>query len=181
MTKNAESLILLYTGEGKGKTSAAMGQMIRALGHEGRCAVAQFIKSDPLKLDCGEYRIAQSLGVTWAQYGAGFSWEGENDLLNAELAKKGWQQVRQWIESGAFNMIVLDEFTYTLSLGYLDCEEVCSYLSSHKNHKGFPHLVITGRDAPKALIAVSDMVSDIQQVKHHLQSSHRASESMIEY
>ena len=181
MANNTPSLILLYTGNGKGKTSAAMGQMFRALGHNARCAVAQFIKQDPEKLGCGEYRIAQSLGVAWAQFGAGFTWEGENDRINAELAKEGWLQVKQWIMDGVFDLIVLDEFTYTLNLGYLDCEEICTWLSEHKSKKGFPHLVITGRNAPQSLIMLSDMVSDLQEIKHHLSSVGRDAEPMIEY
>ncbi len=175
------SLILVYTGDGKGKSCAAMGQVTRALGHGARCLVVQFIKQDPQKLDSGEYRSLVKLGVTWKQFGAGFTWEGENDKLNAQLAKQGWEQVKRWISSASYDLIVLDEFTYTLTLGYLDVEEICTWLSDHKAKEGFPHLVITGRDAPSRLIAIADMVSELGCIKHHLAKDGRKAQAMIEY
>ena len=120
-------------------------------------------------------------GVPWAQFGVGFSWEGENNAINAQLAKKGWQQVKRWISSGSFDLIVLDEFTYTLSLGYLDSNEVCAWLDDHRRNDGFPHLVITGRNAPDPLIELSDMVSEINEVKHHLSAAGQEALPMIEY
>lgn len=181
MQGTGNPLILLYTGDGKGKTTAAMGQLMRALGHGARCAVVQFIKDDPVKLGIGEYRTAKTLGVTWKNFGCGFTWEGDNDKVNAELAQKGWEQVKRWISTGSFEMIVLDEFTYTLSLGYLETEQVCLWIEDHRGKKDFPHLVITGRDAPPRLLEIADMVSDIGEIKHHLTKSGRKSEAMIEF
>ncbi len=173
--------ILVYTGEGKGKTTASMGQLMRALGHGGTCAVAQFIKGDPQSLDSGEYRTALKLGVVWKNFGSGFTWVGDNAKTNAELALKGWEQVKRWISTSAFDLIVLDEFTYTLSLGYLDAEEVCHWLEDHKVGKGFPHLVITGRDAPPCLVSIADMVSEVHMVKHHMYSEGSQAAPMVEY
>ncbi|MGE4583780.1 MAG: cob(I)yrinic acid a,c-diamide adenosyltransferase [Sphaerochaeta sp.] len=181
MKAQTQALILVYTGNGKGKSCAAMGQLVRAVGHQGRCAVAQFIKQDPEVLDSGEYKTVKQLGVVWKQFGAGFTWVGENDRLNAELAKKGWEQVKRWISTSSFDLIVLDEFTYTLSLGYLDTQEICSWLVDHRNKEGFPHLVITGRDAPKLLLEVADMVSEIQEVKHHMRKGGMSAVPMIEF
>jgi len=173
--------ILVYTGEGKGKTTASMGQVMRALGHGGKCAVAQFIKADPQSLDSGEYRTAMQLGVVWKSFGSGFTWVGDNAKTNASLAVKGWEQVKRWISTSSFDLIVLDEFTYTLSLGYLDTEEVCRWLADHKQKKGFPHLVITGRDAPASLVLIADMVSDVHMVKHHMLSEGAKPASMVEF
>lgn len=173
--------ILVYTGEGKGKTTAAMGQLMRALGHGGKCAVAQFIKADPQSLNSGEYRTAQRLGVVWKSFGSGFTWVGDNAKANATLAAKGWEQVKRWISTSAFDLIVLDEFTYTLSLGFLDVEEVCHWLADHKAEKGFPHLVITGRDAPPSLISIADMVSEVHTVKHHLHAEGAQAAPMVEF
>jgi cob(I)alamin adenosyltransferase len=100
-------------------------------------------QQDPEILNSGEYKSALQLGVTWKQFGAGFTWEGENDKLNAELAKRGWEQVKRWISASAFDLIVLDEFTYTLALGYLDTEEVCTWIADHRSKEGFPHLVVS--------------------------------------
>jgi len=173
--------ILVYTGDGKGKTTASTGQVMRALGHGGKCAVAQFIKGDPQSLDIGEYRTAMQLGVVWKSFGSGFTWVGDNARTNAELAIKGWEQVKRWISTSSFDLIVLDEFTYPLSLGYLDTEDVCLWLADHKQKKGFPHLVITGRDAPLCLVSIADMVSEVHMVKHHLLSEDAQAAPMVEY
>ena len=173
--------ILVYTGDGKGKTTASMGQMMRALGHGGKCAVAQFIKDNPETLDSGEYRTALQLGVVWKSFGSGFTWVGDNAKTNAELAIKGWEQVKRWISTSSFDLIVLDEFTYTLNLGYLNTDEVCLWLADHKQKKGFPHLVITGRDAPPSLVSIADMVSEVQMVKHHMLSEGAEATSMVEF
>jgi cob(I)alamin adenosyltransferase len=173
--------ILVYTGDGKGKTTASMGQVMRALGHGGKCAVAQFIKGDPESLDSGEYRTATQLGVVWKSFGSGFTWVGDNAKTNATLAIKGWEQVKRWISTSSFDLIVLDEFTYALTLGYLDTKEVCLWLADHKQKEGFPHLVITGRDAPPALVSIADMVSEVHLVKHHMLSEGAQASSMVEF
>ncbi len=175
------ALILIYTGDGKGKTSAGIGQIIRALGHGARCKVAQFIKQSPEVLDSGEVRILRRLGVEFTSWGAGFSWIEGNDAKNKALAQQGWQRVKDWIEEQSCDMILLDEFTYTLKFGYLDLDSVLDYLGQRHHQEGFPHLVITGRDAPHSLIEEADMVSSIDQIKHHLYDSERTFEPMIEF
>jgi cob(I)alamin adenosyltransferase len=174
-------LILIYTGDGKGKSTAGIGQLIRALGHGQRCAVIQFIKQGPDILKSGEFQILSRLGVEWKNYGAGFSWIGDNDKENRELAQRGWEHLKQWLESGVYDLILADEFTYLLSLGYLDEQEICTYLRDQKGQKKFPHLVITGRNAPKILIEVADMVSSIAQIKHHLYDQGVGAQPMIEF
>ena len=175
------SRLIVYTGSGKGKTSAAMGQVMRAFGHGAKCAVVQFIKGDPAVLDSGEYKTALQLGITWKHFGSGFTWVGDNAATNAQLAKKGWEQVKRWISTTAFDLIVLDEFTYALAYGYLDTEQVCTWIEDHKGKEGFPHLVITGREAPASLIGIADVVSDIQEVKHHLSKEGAKAAPMIEF
>lgn len=175
------ALILIYTGDGKGKSSAGIGQVVRALGHGARCKVGQFIKLDPERLDSGEYQILRRLGVEWKNWGAGFSWIGDNDAKNRELAIEGWETVKGWIEERSCDLILLDEFTYTLTLGYLSTESVVGYLESHRREEGFPHLVITGRNAPESLVEMADMVSSIEMVKHHLYDSKQKAQPMIEF
>ncbi|MCK9547527.1 MAG: cob(I)yrinic acid a,c-diamide adenosyltransferase [Sphaerochaeta sp.] len=175
------ALILIYTGDGKGKSSAGFGQLVRSLGHGARCKVGQFIKEAPEVLASGEYRVLRRLGVEWRNWGAGFTWVGDNDAKNRVLAQEGWETIKEWIEGRACDLILLDEFTYTLSLGYLDTEEVVRYLEARRQVDGFPHLVITGRNAPPALVAIADMVSSIEQVKHHLYDSGQKAQPMIEF
>ncbi len=173
--------IIVYTGDGKGKTTASMGQLMRALGHGATCAVVQFIKDDPQSLDSGEYRTAEKLGVVWKNFGSGFTWVGDNAKTNEALVIKGWEQVKRWISTSAFDLIVLDEFTYALTLGYLDTETVCHWLADHKAEKGFPHLVITGRDAPQSLVSIADIVSEVHMVKHHMYSEGSQAAPMVEF
>ncbi len=175
------ALILIYTGDGKGKSSAGIGQLVRALGHGARCKVGQFIKEAPEALHCGEYETLKRLGVEWRSWGAGFTWIAGNDEKNRVLAKEGWRTVKSWIEERSCDLILLDEFTYPLTLGYLDVGEVVGYLKERRGDDGFPHLVITGRNAPEALIAIADMVSSIEQVKHHLYDSGQKAQPMIEF
>ena len=181
MKGTGKPILIVYTGSGKGKTCAAMGQVMRAFGHGAKCAVAQFIKGDPLKLDSGEYKTALQLGITWKHFGSGFTWIGDNAETNAQLASKGWEQVKRWISTGAFDLIVLDEFTYTLAYGYLDTEQICTWIEDHKGKEGFPHLVITGRQAPVSLIAIADVVSEVQEIKHHMAKEGVNAAPMIEF
>lgn len=173
--------IIIYTGDGKGKTSAAMGQMLRAIGHGGKCAVAQFVKGDPAKLDCGEWKAACRLGVLWKDFGSGFTWEGDNKETNKMLCLQGWEQAKRWISSGDFDMLVLDEFTYAFTLGYLDVGNVAQWLDDHHGKKGFPSLVISGRECPQELVAIADIVSEIKEIKHSFSKNGRKPLPMIEF
>ena len=173
--------IIIYTGEGKGKTTAAMGQVARALGHGGRCAVAQFVKDDPAKLDCGEWKTLTALGVLWKHFGCGYTWEGDHAEQNRALCIAGWEQVKRWISSQDIDLLVMDEFTYALTLGYLDAGKIATWLDDHHGKKGFPHLVITGRDCPKELVEIADIVSEIRQVKHSSLQKGRSAMPMVEF
>ncbi|MFA6844814.1 MAG: cob(I)yrinic acid a,c-diamide adenosyltransferase [Sphaerochaetaceae bacterium] len=173
--------IIIYTGDGKGKTCAAMGQMLRALGQGGKCAVAQFIKDEGILSDSGEWKASQSLGVTWKNFGCGFTWVEGNNEKNRVLSIQGWEQVKRWISTGCFDMIILDEFTYACALGYLDVARLSLWLEDHKGKKSFPNLVITGRDAPSELIKIADIVSEIKQIKHPLAEKGRKPLPMIEF
>lgn len=173
--------IIIYTGDGKGKTTAAMGQVVRALGHGGRCAVAQFIKADPARLDCGEWRTLAPLGVLWKNFGSGFTWEADNAERNRALCVEGWEQAKRWISSQDIDLLVMDEFTYALTMGYLDVRKIATWLDDHHGKKGFPHLVVTGRDCPQELVAIADIVSEIRMVKHSSVEKGRKAMAMVEF
>ncbi|MDD3996614.1 MAG: cob(I)yrinic acid a,c-diamide adenosyltransferase [Sphaerochaetaceae bacterium] len=172
-------LLMVYTGNGKGKTSAALGLLLRCWGHGGHCAVAQFIKSSDLVT--GERLAAQKLGVIWEQYGAGFTWNSANESENRRQVLLGWEQVKQWILSNQFDLIILDEFTYPLSLGYLDVQDTVAWLRGQLDNHTVSHIVITGRDAPDILMNSADLVSDVVEVKHHWKSSKIGAQQMVEY
>ena len=162
-------MLFVITGNGKGKTTSALGMVCRARGQGLRCAVIQFLKSNPKAL--GEYRTFSDLGVDWEAWGQGFLWDQKDLAPTTELCHKGWDSFRTKASSCNFDLIVLDEFTYVLSFGLLDKNEVLNFLKSKIREDGFPHVVITGRNAAPELIEIADTVSEINEIKHHFRSN----------
>lgn len=162
-------MLFVITGNGKGKTTGSLGMVSRALGQGLRCAVIQFLKSNPAAL--GEYRTFTGLGVDWEAWGKGFLWDQETLEPTKEKCRDGWESFTTKACSGTYGLIVLDEFTYVLSFGLLDKARVLDFLSSHIHSEGFPHVVITGRNAPQELVEMADTVSEITEIKHHFRSN----------
>lgn len=162
--KKAEprGLVIVNTGDGKGKTTAAMGVILRAWGRGLRICVIQFIK--PPSVATGEYKAARKLGIEWHHCGDGFVWESKDPRETVDVARAGWQLAQAKIVSGDYDLVVLDEFTYPLTYGWLDAGEVMAWLSAHKPPQ--MHLIITGRDAPQSVIDCADLVTEMKLVKH---------------
>ncbi len=158
-------MLFVITGNGKGKTTSSLGMVARAMGQGLKCSVLQFLKANPKAL--GEYRTFSSLGVEWESWGQGFLWDQKDMAPTAELCLKGWESFRAKAESGDYGLIVLDEFTYVLAYNLIDSRMVIGYLSDHVGKEGFPHVVITGRGAPKDLVDIADTVSEVNEIKHH--------------
>lgn len=157
-----KGLIIVNTGDGKGKTTAALGTLIRAWGRDMKPCMIQFIKSEAA--DYGEVRVARKLGIEWYRTGDGCTWNSKDLAQSAALARSAWTLAQQKITSGDYDLIILDEFTYLLKFGWLDTEEVVAWLRDHK--PPLLHLIITGRSAPEALIDLADLVTEMQKVKH---------------
>jgi cob(I)alamin adenosyltransferase len=155
-------LIILYTGKGKGKTTAALGLVLRAWGHGLRCCVIQFIKSERGRW--GETLAAQRLGIAWHTLGLGFTWQSENLDVDRARAQEAWALAQAEIQSCAHDLVVLDEFTYPLRFGWLDPANVVAWLRSHR--PADLHLVITGRDAVDELVDLADLVTEMRAIKH---------------
>ena len=155
-------LVIVNTGEGKGKTTAALGMLLRAWGRGLRVCVVQFIKAETGRW--GETRAAQKLGIDWFATGDGFTWTSKDLDESAARAAAGWEMAKEKIAGDEYDLIVLDEFTYALHYGWLDTGEVLDWLRSHKPPR--LHLVITGRSAPAALIDYADLVTEMNVVKH---------------
>lgn len=164
-----KGLVIVNTGNGKGKTTAALGLMLRARGRGFRVVMFQFIKSR--KHLYGEHLMAERLGVEIIPLGDGFTWESDNIEFDKALAAEGWRECRQRIESGDYDMVILDELTYLTNYGWLSLDEVLDVL---KGRDPQMHIVITGRDAPRELIEFADLVSEIKEVKHPLKRGIRA-------
>ncbi len=158
---HAPSLVIVNTGDGKGKTTAALGTMLRALARGWRVCVIQFMKSDRWKT--GEEKVARSLGVEWWTLGEGFTWEAD-DLKRMQMtAVAAWDEARQRIAAGAYDLVVLDELTYPLAYGWIDVRDAVAAIARRPQHV---NVIVTGRDAPSELIDVADTVTDMRNVKH---------------
>ncbi len=167
--KNRTGLVQVYTGPGKGKTTSALGMLLRAWGQNMRVAMLQFVKS-PDSI-CGEHRALQRLGVEMVTMGSGFMWVGANAEKNRVLSIELWNMVKGKISSGNYDMLILDEFTYPLKYNWIQIKEVLEVL---KNRSPELHVIITGRDAPQELIDFADTAIEIRQIKHHLDKGIRA-------
>ncbi len=158
------SLVLVFTGDGKGKTTAALGVLLRAWGRGLRVVMLSFIKA--ADGDYGEQRAAQKLGIEICAVGRGFTWLSDDIEKDRAMALDGWRQAREKIASGSYDVVALDELTYPIALGWLSVDEVVDVL--RRRPEGV-HVVITGRKAPERLIAFADLVTEMQQVKHPFQ------------
>ncbi len=167
--RSAPSLVVVNTGNGKGKSSAAFGVMIRALARDWRVAVLQFIKSGDWAV--GEEKIGRQLGVDWWALGEGFTWDTGDPEHDREVARRGWQQAKSVIEAGEHQLVILDEITYLLTWGWLDEAEVYETIRSRPSHV---NIVATGRDAPEGLVELADTVTEMRQVKHAYDAGIRA-------
>lgn len=157
-----KGLVIVYTGDGKGKTTAALGLILRAWGRGFRCCVIQFIKAEGGKW--GEVQAAEKLGLEWHKMGDGFTWNTDDLETTIERAREGWSLAQQKILSGEYDLILMDEFTYPLHFGWLCVSEVIDWLK--ENRPPGLHLVITGRNAHSTLVEYADLVTEMLLVKH---------------
>ncbi len=155
-------VLVVHTGTGKGKSSAAFGLVARALGHGMKVAVIQFVKSRSDTGEEGFYRRFPNQ-VRWHVMGEGFTWETQNDARDAAAARAAWEQALQYLADPGVHMVVLDEITYAFKYGWLALENALAAFASRPAHQ---HVVITGRAAPKPLLEAADTVSDVHMVKH---------------
>ena len=159
--RRAPSVVIVNTGDGKGKSSAAFGVMIRALARDWPVAVVQFIKSG--KWHVGEEEIGRRLGVDWHNVGDGFTWDSNDLEHDKALARQGWQTAAALIAAGEHRLVVLDEITYLCTWGWIDTEAVATAIRDRPTHV---NIVLTGRDAPQELIDVADTVTEMRKIKH---------------
>ncbi len=165
-----KGLVIVNTGNGKGKSTAAFGMLLRAWGRGLRVCVIQFIKSETGKW--GEVKAAQKLGIDWFTTGDGFTWLSKDMDETTARAIHGWELAKEKIASGGYDVIVLDEFTYAMHYAWLNTVQVIDWLKANKPEK--LHLVITGRNAPAELIEYADLVTEMLEVKHPYQNGIKA-------
>jgi len=167
--RSATSLVLVNTGNGKGKSSSAFGMMLRALAVDWPVAVVQFVKSGDWKV--GEEKMGRQLGVDWHAFGDGFTWDSE-DLTNDKAhANEGWSAAKRIIEAGEHRLVILDELTYLCTWGWIDQDDVVATIAGRPDPV---NIIVTGRDAPTELVEIADTVTDMTEVKHAYQQGIRA-------
>ena len=166
-------VLLVLTGNGKGKSSSAFGMVARALGHGMNVGVAQFIKG---RSDTGEEGFfRRHPGVHWHVLGEGFTWETQNLARDTETAQRGWAVARELLRDPGLGLVVLDELTYPLKYGWLNIETVLADVAARPRMQ---HVVITGRAAPAALIAAADTVTELRDIKHAFRAGVRAQQGV---
>lgn len=154
-------VLLVNTGTGKGKSSAAFGVMARALGNGMHAAVVQFVKN---RTDTGEIAFFRNCPqVSWHVMGEGFTWETQDRARDAAAAQSAWAQARAYLNDARIDLLILDELTYAFKYGWLDLDTVLADLAARPPMQ---HVIITGRAAPQALIDAADTVTDMAMVKH---------------
>ncbi len=158
---NRKGLVIVNTGDGKGKTTAALGVLFRAWGRGMNAEVFQFIKHTGSRF--GESRAADKLDIPWSAMGDGFTWLSKDIDASADMAGAQWGEASKAILAGERDLIILDEFTYPLAYGWIDVEGVIEVL---KQRPEMMHVIITGRNAPDALIEFADLVTEMREIKH---------------
>lgn len=160
-THRVPSRVLVHTGDGKGKSSSAMGVALRALSAGWRVAVVQFVKSGRWRT--GEETALRRLGADWWSMGDGFTWDSV-DLDGAEdVAREAWRFAASVLREGTHRLVVLDEITYPIGWGWIDGEEVAAAIRERPPDVS---VVITGREAPDAVRAIADTVTEMRNEKH---------------
>jgi cob(I)alamin adenosyltransferase len=170
-----KGLILIFTGDGKGKTTAALGTALRAVGQGMKVLMIQFMKKNGVYGE--EIALKRLRDMQILQFGAGFHFEGEDKQPHIDKAQEGWNFAKNAITSGRYDMIILDEINYAIHYGFLEVGEVVSFL---KNKPESLHIILTGRNANPQLLDIADLVTEMKEIKHHYKSGTRAQKG-IEY
>ncbi|HWL65703.1 MAG TPA: cob(I)yrinic acid a,c-diamide adenosyltransferase [Actinomycetota bacterium] len=163
------SLVLVNTGHGKGKSTAAFGTMIRALARGWKVCVIQFLKSGKWRV--GEEEIGKQLGVDWWSIGDGFTWNSTDMDETEAIAREAWRTAKDKISSGEYEMVLLDEITYPMNWDWIATKDVVDTISKRPEHV---NVIATGRDAPDELIAIADTVTEMTKIKHAFDKGVRA-------
>lgn len=155
------SLLLVNTGDGKGKSTSAFGTAMRAVARGWNVAVVQFLKSGEWQV--GEEKIGRQIGIDWWALGDGFTWDSEDMDESEAIAREAWAEAAEKIDGGEYELVILDEVTYPINWGWVDVEDVVETLRSRPLKV---NVIITGRDAPEEIIEMADTVTEMRKLKH---------------
>ena len=167
--RDQPSIVIVNTGDGKGKSTAAFGTMLRAVARGWEVSVIQFMKSGRWRV--GEETVARQLGIDWAATGDGFSWLSDDLERSRALAGAAWELARDVIAAGRHHLVVLDEITYPMNWGWIPSAEVAKTIRDRPAHV---NVIATGRDAPDELLEVADTITEMTKVRHVYDTGVRA-------
>ena len=177
LRKKKKGLLIVFTGSGKGKTTASLGMVLRALGHGYKVAVIQFIKG---AWQTGEEKALRKLdNISWHSLGEGFTWETQDRIKDEKLVKEAWEIAKEYIRKSSYKLIVLDEINIALKLGYITSNEILDFINGLKDRKN--HIVLTGRNAPKSIIENADLVTEMNLVRHPFKDQGIKAQKCIEF
>ncbi|MFB2640775.1 cob(I)yrinic acid a,c-diamide adenosyltransferase [Shewanella bicestrii] len=163
-----KGILLVLTGNGKGKSTSGFGTVARAVGHGKKAAVVQFIKGT---WECGERNLLEGAGVAFHVMGTGFTWETQDREKDTAAALVAWEAAEALLQDESIDCLMLDELTYMVSYHYLDVERV---LTALKNRPPMQHVIITGRACHRAIVELADTVSEVQPIKHAFEAGIKA-------
>lgn len=171
---NRHGLVLVHTGEGKGKSSSAFGVVFRAAGWGMKVCVIQFIKG---QWQTGEQRAAERFdNIEWHALGDGFTWDTKNPEQDLKTSREIWEFARQKILSEAYDVVVLDEINYCCGYGWISGAEIAAFIREHK--PTWMHLLLTGRNAAPEVIEIADTVTEMRPIKHAYQKKIKAEQGI---
>jgi cob(I)alamin adenosyltransferase len=169
-----KGLLIVHSGSGKGKTSAAMGLVLRALGYDWRVGIVQFVKG---AWETGEKHALARFGdlVSWHTMGEGFTWETQDRARDVAAAERAWGKAQELMDDADIRLLVLDELNIALRYDYLPLDTVVARLAGRRSDL---HIVVTGRNAKPALVEAADLVTDMTPVKHHFSAGVKAQQGI---
>jgi len=175
-----KGLVIVFTGNGKGKTTAALGMGLRTLGHGYKVAIIQFIKG---AWTSGEKKAFEEFSnkIEWRSLGAGFTWETQNRNEDQFLVKKAWEAAKEYMRNESYKLVILDEINIALKLGYIHSEEIITFIKDLNMNKNYCHVVLTGRGASKEIIEFADLVTEMKLIKHPFREQGIKAQECVEF
>ena len=176
--KAKKGLLIVFTGNGKGKTTASLGMAIRTIGHGYKVAIIQFIKGG---WTTGEEKALKNLSsnVSWHSLGEGFTWITQDRIRDEKLVQEAWQLAKKYIKDESYKLIILDEINIATKLGYLTSDEIINFFKSLDNRKN--HVVLTGRGASDSVMNYADLVTEMKQLRHPFKEQGIKAQKCVEF
>ena len=162
--ENTKGLLMVNTGDGKGKTTAALGVLVRAAGREMKCCLIQFMKSKTDRY--GEHESLEKLGVEVYTMGDGFTWDTKDTAQDIKTSEETWSLCVEKMRSDEYDLLVFDEIVYVLDYKFLDINKVLDEVRQIRDSQPHLHIIMTGRNAPPELIDAADLVTEMKEIKH---------------